>query len=309
MVVVFGSINLDLVAKVARLPQAGETIAGLAFYTSPGGKGANQALAARRAAADVALFGAVGRDALATPALRLLREDGVRLTAPALADQSTGVAVIHVDARGENAITVIAGANAHAKGGDIPDVLLGPGTTLLLQLEAPAPQSRALARRARTLGARVVLNPAPAHGFDAAWRDLVDVLIVNETECSFVARALGVPEEPRAFVTGLARSRVLACVTLGAQGVIAAHGNELYRVPPLAVDVVDTVGAGDAFTGVFAASLDAGLPLADALARAAAAGGLACTREAAQPALPRAVEIDRHAHTLESRIVVTPLPS
>jgi ribokinase len=309
MVVVFGSINLDLVARVPRLPQPGETIAGLAFGTSPGGKGANQALAARRAAADVALFGAVGRDTFAAPALRLLREDGVRLTTPALADESTGVAVVHVDSRGENAITVIAGANAHAKSGDIPDVLLGPGTTLLLQLEAPASESRALARRARTLGARVVLNPAPAHDFDAAWRDLVDVLIVNETECALVGDALGAPHEPRAFANALARCGVLACVTLGAQGVIAAHGSELYRVPALAVEVVDTVGAGDAFTGVFAASLDAGLSLADALARAAAAAGLACTREGAQAALPRAVEIDRHAHTLESRIVVTPLPS
>jgi ribokinase len=309
VVVVFGSINLDLVARVERLPRAGETLAGLAFYTAPGGKGANQALAARRAGADVALFGAVGRDAFAAPALRLLRDDGVRLSTPAIAEAPTGVASIHVDAAGENAITVIAGANAHARSADIPDVLLGPATTVLLQLEAPASESLMLARRARALGARVVLNPSPVEGFEAAWREVVDVMVVNEHECGVVAASLDLPGEPRAFAAALARAGALGCVTLGAKGAVAASHDAMFRVPPLAIEVVDTVGAGDAFTGVLAASLDASLPLADALARAAAAGALACAREGAQPSLPRAVDVDRHARTLESRIVVTPLPA
>jgi ribokinase len=309
VIVVFGSINLDLVARVERLPRPGETIAGLSFATSPGGKGANQALAARRAGADVSLFGAVGRDAFASPALKLLRDDGVRLAAASVHDVPTGVALIHVDAAGENAITVIAGANAQAHGADVPDVLLGPATTLLLQLETPAAESLALAKRARALGARVVLNPAPAQRLDSAWRDVVDVLVANQSECEALAPMFDAPGDPRAFAGALARRhRMLACITLGAQGAVAAQGDTLYRVPGLAVDVVDTVGAGDAFVGVFAASLDAGLPVADALARACAAGALACTREGAQSALPRAVDIDRHARTLESRIVVSSSP-
>ena len=146
MVVVFGSINLDLVARVARLPRPGETLAGSSFATSPGGKGANQALAARRAGAVVALFGAVGRDAFAAPALALLDEAGIDLAGVRATDAATGVALIHVDDAGQNAITVVPGANALARAADVPDAVLGPATMLMLQFEtphaAPAPTSR-----------------------------------------------------------------------------------------------------------------------------------------------------------------------
>ena len=137
MVVVFGSINLDLVARVARLPRPGETLAGASFATSPGGKGANQALAARRAGAAVAMFGAVGRDAFAAPALALLDEAGIDLAGVRATDAATGVALIHVDDAGQNAITVVPGANALARAADVPDSVLGPDTLLMLQFEAP----------------------------------------------------------------------------------------------------------------------------------------------------------------------------
>jgi ribokinase len=309
VIVVFGSVNVDLVARVEALPRAGETIAGVSFATSAGGKGANQALAARRAGADVAWFGAVGRDALAGMALKLLRDEGVRLAPAVVAEAPTGVALIHVDASGENAITVVAGANAHAKSADVPDVLLGPTATVLLQLETPESESFALARRARDQGARVVLNPAPARALDAAWLDTIDVLVVNESECAALAAPFDAPAAPERFAAVVARRRhVLACVTLGARGAVAAEGDRLHRAPGLSVQAIDTVGAGDAFTGALAAALDAGRSLPAALARACVAGGLACTREGAQAALPRAVDIERHAAALESRIETSMSP-
>ena len=162
MVVVFGSINLDLAARVASIPRPGETLLGTSFLTAPGGKGANQALAARRAGASVAMFGAVGRDAFAGHALANLATCGVDLSGVAPVDASTGVALITVDARGENAITVVAGANAHARASQVPEDCLSPNSTLLMQLEVPVGEVAALARRARARGMRVVLNGAPA---------------------------------------------------------------------------------------------------------------------------------------------------
>jgi ribokinase len=306
VIVVFGSINLDLVAHVARLPRAGETIAGRSFATHAGGKGANQALAARRAGAGVALFGAVGVDAFAEPALALMRSDGVDIGGVAARDAPTGVALIHVDDAGENAITVVAGANALASSSQVPDAMLGPATTLLLQLETPAREGLALARRAQAQGARVVLNPAPIQALDAAWLEVLDVLVANETESAMLASAFGLPAQPRAFVTALAsRSSMAACVTLGAQGAVAACRTEVFDVPGLAVEVVDTVGAGDAFVGALAAALDRGFALRAALARAGVASALACTKHGAQDAMPRIDDIEAHAATLESRIVTS----
>src|SRR5436190_3226660 len=144
MIVVFGSINIDLVATVERLPAAGETLRGRSFSMSPGGKGANQALAARRAGASVAMYGAVGRDPFAEPALALLREDGVDLANVRTVAAATGVALIHVDANGENAITVVAGANGHATADQVPDDALGASTIVIMQLETPLAEVEAL---------------------------------------------------------------------------------------------------------------------------------------------------------------------
>lgn len=291
MIVVFGSINLDLVARVPRLPRPGETLAGAAFDTSPGGKGANQALAARRAGAEVAIFGAVGRDVFATPALALLEAAGVDLAGVRSGDAPTGIALIHVDDAGQNAITVIPGANAEARAADVPDRLLGPGTTLMLQFETPHDESLALATRARSRGASVVLNPAPATALSAAWLDAIDVLIVNETEAGEIAGPLGLPVAPTAFAAALsARHEVTVVATLGAEGAFAASAGASYRLPALEIEARDTVGAGDAFAGAFAAALDRGEPIDRGLALAVAAGSIACTRPGAQPALPDSTE-------------------
>ena len=197
MVVVFGSINLDLVARVARIPAPGETVAGSSFATAPGGKGANQALAARQAGAD-------GPD-VRRRRRRRVRGAGAREPARGRrrpgrrgrpSTRSTGVALIGVDDDGENAIVVIPGANAHARAAQVPDTLLAASTTVLMQLETPLPEVAALAARARRAGARTVLNAAPAAALpDALLRD-VDVLLVNEHEAALVAAAAGVPAAP-----------------------------------------------------------------------------------------------------------------
>jgi len=309
VIVVFGSVNLDLVARVARLPRPGETLAGRAFSASPGGKGANQALAAHRAGAEVALFGAVGRDTFATAALALLREAGVQLEGLKEADAPTGVALIHVEDSGENAITVIAGANAHAAADSVPERLLDASTTLLLQLETPASEGLALARRVRARGGRVVLNPAPAAPLGAGWLDVIDVLVANEDEAETLALALGLPEAAEGFAAALwSRHHIVTIVTLGANGALAAARNVRCSVPALPVRCIDSVGAGDAFVGVLAAALDRGTTLPQALVQGAAAGALACTREGAQPSLPHAPAILAAAATLESRGHVLAVP-
>lgn len=308
MIVVLGSINLDLVARVARLPSPGETLAGRSFTSSPGGKGANQALAARRAGADVALFGAVGRDAFAAPALALLREGGVAIEGVRQVDEATGVALIHVEDSGENAITVIAGANALASARQVPDHLLSVTTTVVLQFETPKDESLALADRAKARGARVVLNAAPVTALDPAWLTSIDVLVANEHEATALARELALPEDSDAFAATMAgRHGIATIVTLGSRGALAATPGLRYSVPALAVKCVDTVGAGDAFVGVLAASLDRGTALPQALVHAAAAGALACTREGAQPSMPDTSEIESAAAALESRLRITPV--
>ena len=299
MIVVFGSINVDLVASVDRLPQPGETLLGRSCSIHPGGKGANQALAARRAGADVGLYGAVGCDAFAEPALALLRADDVDVENVRTVDSSTGVALIHVDGSGENTITVISGANADARADQIPDGALQASTVIVMQLETPLVEVEALAQRARTSGARVILNAAPARPVSTALLDHVDVLIVNEGEAERVAAALGFPSEPGAFVAEYRqRLRGEVIVSLGGNGLVASSNGGSIRLAAPDVHVVDTVGAGDALVGACAAALDRNTPWSRALQEAIAAGSLACTRAGAQPSLPHHAAIRALADTI-----------
>src|SRR5215470_575780 len=200
MVVVFGSTNLDLVTRVDRFPAPGETIAGVSFATHAGGKGANQALAAARAGARVRMYGAVGRDGFAVPALAPLAAGGVDLAGVAHADAPTGCATILVDRRGENCIAVVAGANAAADPRAVPDSLLGPETLLVLQQELPADANASLLERAHRLGARTLLNAAPSRALPLELLRLLDVLVVNESEAAAIAAAARWPAKPEAFV-------------------------------------------------------------------------------------------------------------
>ena len=286
MIVVFGSINADLVARVPHLPRAGETQLATGYAVHAGGKGANQALAARRAGADVALAGAVGRDGFAEVALASLRGADVGLDGVAISERPTGVALIHVDAQGRNTITVVAGANADARAAPLDDARFGPATTLLLQLEVPLAEAAALAVRAHGRGSRVVLNVAPPAPLPDALLESVDVLVANEHEAEIVARACSLPADPAGFCAAAAdRYGCATVVTLGAEGLVAADRTRRYRLPAAPVDVRDTTAAGDAFVGALAAALDRGAPFGEALAEGAAAGSHACAGDGAQPSI------------------------
>ncbi|RXT43554.1 hypothetical protein B6S44_27995 [Bosea sp. Tri-44] len=294
MIIVFGSLNVDLVTPVDRLPGAGETVMGPGYALHPGGKGANQALAARRAGAEVTLVGAVGRDGFAEIALGLLVEDGVDLSNVVRTDAPTGAAFIAVDADGANQIVVAAGANALAKADAVEELKPGEGDLLLLQREVPESECLRAAQAMRTGGGRVILNLAPAGEPAPELLALTDILIVNEHEALVLARSLGWAEnEPDAIAQRIDGERGIACiVTLGAAGAVGWYGGVRRRLEAPAVAAVDTVAAGDSFVGAFAAALQAGLGFSGALQRGLAAGSLACTVTGAQPSVPRREAIE-----------------
>ncbi|MBN9242226.1 MAG: ribokinase [Mesorhizobium sp.] len=294
MIIVIGSINLDLIATVERLPAPGETVSGNGFSTAPGGKGANQALAAARAGAKVRMVGAIGKDAFAGEALALLKEGGVDLSAVAEMHAPTGIALILVGGDGENMISVVPGANASVLPGDLAKALLAKGDVVLFQNEIPLETVEAALDAARDAGAVTVLNTAPFRTEAAAFIAKADHVVANETEFDLYAEALALPagDRParmRAFAEKTGRSVI---VTLGGDGVLAASPGDFVQVPALKIVPVDTVGAGDTFCGYLAAGLSSGLPLQDALRRAAAAGSLACLKPGAQPAIPLKAEVD-----------------
>ncbi len=267
-VAVVGSANLDLVARTARLPRPGETVTGASFARIPGGKGANQAVAAARLGADVRFVGAVGSDDFARQVLEALRGDGVRTDVVEL-DAPTGIALIVVDDAGENTIVVAPGANAELR----PEhVDVGEAEAVLCQLEIPLDTVAEAAHQARFL----CLNAAPARTLPSELLARVDLLVVNRYELETLGAQDG-------FVA----------LTLGAEGAVLLEGGaEVARAEPPRVEAVDGTAAGDAFTACLLVSLLEGRPRDEALRRACAAGAIAASRPGAQPSLPTAVEVD-----------------
>ena len=261
---VVGSINLDLVAAAERLPRPGETVAGAHFSRVPGGKGANQAVAAARLGAEVALVGGIGRDELAEEALAGLREAGVE-ERWLVKDAPTGIALVTVDAVGETTIVVAPGANAELRPGDL---VLGDAEAVLCQQEIPAET----VARAGEVAPRFFLNAAPARdGAPGA-----ELTIVNRLELEALGERHG-----------------LVCLTLGAEGaVLLEDGREAARAEPPPVEAVDGTAAGDAFTACLVVSLLEGRPREESLRRACVAGALAASRFGAQTSLPTAEEVD-----------------
>ncbi|MEO5758546.1 MAG: ribokinase [Mesorhizobium sp.] len=295
MIIVVGSINLDLIANVDRLPSPGETVRGSAFVTAPGGKGANQALAAARAGAAVRMVGAVGKDSFAAEALSLLRDGRVDLSGVAETFASTGTALIMVGDDGENVIAVVPGANASVLPGDLSKAFLAKGDVVLLQHEIPLATVDAALEAAAAAGAITVLNTAPFQAEAAGFLGKADYAVANETEFDLYGEALSLsgrdrPARMRDFAARTGRTIV---VTLGGDGVLAATPSDFLTIPAIKITPVDTVGAGDTFCGYFAAGLSSGLALDKALARAAAAGSLACLKPGAQPAIPLAKDVDQ----------------
>lgn len=296
MITVFGSINMDLVAISNRLPKPGETVTGKTFSTAAGGKGANQALAARRAGATVKMAGAIGDDAFAAPALTLLRDARADLSLVKTVAEPTGTAVILIGEGGENMISVIPAANGEILDTDGQRAVseMSEGDILMLQFEIPAEAIEAALKAAKAKRVTTIINTAPLTPQAQSLSRLADIVIANETEFELL---IG-----KADLSSDAREKELAAlhqetgqtliVTLGAEGVIAIRNGKVFKATGLKIVPVDTVGAGDTFCGYLAASLDAGLDFEAALRRAAVAGSLACTREGAQPSIPVASEVD-----------------
>jgi ribokinase len=289
MIIVFGSINLDLIFPVDALPVGGETVLGRTLRIEPGGKGANQAVAAARDGAQVVFAGAVGRDALAADSLRLLEANGVDISRVVRADTSTGCAAICVDPQGRNLIAVASGANLAARQLQIEQGLLGRHATVLLQMENDPAETAALIARARAAGARVVLNLAPAAMLPREALQALDLLVVNSGEGAWLGTSLGTGTNAASLRAALG---VDVVETLGDAGLQAVTAETSIRLAARQVQVVDTTAAGDCFIGVLAAGLDRGLALEPALGRANCAAALCCTRMGSQGSLPTAAETD-----------------
>lgn len=295
MITVIGSVNMDLIASTTRLPMPGETVTGTDFATAPGGKGANQALAARRAGARVTMTGAVGEDAFAAQSLALLDDAGTDLSRVRHTDGPTGIAVILVGGDGENVIAIIPGANGKVTPADARAAIgnASPGDLVLLQMEIPAPAIRAALTAAREAGLTSVINIAPLTDAVEDLAPMADIVIANETEFARLSgRTAETLEAVRAELEALhARTGQCLIITLGGAGVLYAREGAIGHVPSLKITPVDTVGAGDTFCGYFAHGLDSGLPFTEAIRRAAAAGALACLTPGAQPSIPVAEDV------------------
>ncbi len=289
MILVFGSINLDLIFDMEILPAPGETRLARSMRTEPGGKGANQAVAAARDGAEVALYGAVGRDSFAGPAQAGLEAAGVDVWGIEAVAGATGVASIVTDSAGRNAISVAPGANLKARQDKVPDEFLDDSTIVLVQMECDPTETAKLIARASAAGARVILNLAPAAKLPLAALKKCWLIVVNEQEAEFLAAQAGAAQDV-ASLAGKLGVGVLR--TLGQKGSEAALGGAVHRASAHAVDVIDTTAAGDCFVGVLAASLDRGLDLPAAMKRASAAAALACTKRGSQGSLPEASETE-----------------
>jgi ribokinase len=296
-VVVVGSLNMDLVARAPRIPVPGETLMGASFATIPGGKGANQAVAAARLGARTAMLGCTGDDAFGAELRAVLERDGIDIAAVrTVKGASSGVALIVVDEAGRNGIVVVPGANARLAPEDVDghEALLAGARIVALQLETPLATVEHAAARARALGKVVVLNPAPAQPLSDGLLASADYLVPNEVEAGMLA-GLAVDSPARAAEAGRRlRARGARCVlvTLGARGVVVVSSEGAEHFPAPRVEAVDSTAAGDTFIGGLCAALVAGRPLRDAVGFAQAAAALSVTRRGAQPSIPRANEVD-----------------
>ncbi len=288
-VLVFGSANADLVFDVPELPAPGVTVLGGGVRATPGGKGANQAVAAARDGAAVAFAGCVGRDPFAAVATEALMGAGIDLSSLAEVAAPTGCASICVDPAGRNQIAVAPGANLSARASQVEDASLHPGVVLLMQMEVPPAEIATLIDRAKARGARVLLNLAPPGELPAEALRALDLLVVNEHEAAILAARLGCAAEAAALHGALGSE---VAVTRGEAGAELASAGRVLQVPAFAILPVDTTGAGDCWCGVLAASLDRGLPVEAAMRRAAAAAAIACTRPGAAAAMPTAAETE-----------------
>jgi ribokinase len=299
MIVVVGSINMDLVVRAPHIPIPGETVLGSDFGTFSGGKGANQAVAAARQGANVTFLGRVGRDAFGQQLVAELQDGGVDTRYIGVDEiTATGVALITLDQAGENCIVVASGANHRLTPEHVRAAagVFSGADALLLQLETPLETVIAAAEQAKAQRVNIILNPAPAQALPEALLSLVDVLVPNESELSLLSGLpIDTPEQIEIAARDLlARGVSCVVVTLGERGAtFVERDGSASHVPSFAVEVVDTTAAGDSFVGAFSVALAEGLPLHTAVRRGCAAGALAVTHLGAQPSIPTRSEIDQ----------------
>lgn len=297
-VVVVGSLNMDLVARVPRMPVTGETLAGHAFAQVPGGKGGNQAVAAARLGAHVAMIGRVGTDANGDLLRAGLEAEGIDCSALGRSTgEPSGVALIFVDAAGNNSIVIVAGSNGELTPADIlsNEPVLAAADVLVCQLETPAQAVAEALSIGHRLGKTVILNPAPATGpIPAQWLPLIDYLIPNEVEAAALTGIAVRCAQDAVLAASALREQGArnVIITLGAAGVLAALGPDTAHLEAPRVDAVDTTAAGDTFIGAFAAQLARGAAVGDALRFAQHAAALSVTRAGAQPSIPTRAEVD-----------------
>jgi ribokinase len=295
-VFVAGSINMDVVATAARHPKVGETVAGKAVHYFPGGKGANQAVAAAKLGAPAILIGRLGTDAFGQQLRTFLGNQGVDLSfTKDTADIHTGTAIITI-ADADNTIVVVPGANALVSADEVAAPALARDDIAVSQFEIPQATIAAFFKRARGVGATTILNPAPAIACEPGLLDLVDILILNETELGFLTNIdLHDSDDPARFVEAARSMQAgpdrIICVTLGKRGVLALIGGEALTIAGRAVQAVDTTGAGDCFVGALAAQLAGGKTIRDALGYANAAASICVQRLGAAPSMPTAAEV------------------
>lgn len=299
-VVIVGSLNMDLVTRAPRLPRAGETLAGQSFVTVPGGKGANQAVAAARLGASVAMIGCVGGDAYGQQLRSALLAEGIDCQAvTAIEGESTGVALIVVDDNSQNAIVIVAGGNGHVTSDVVDrfDGLLSQAEVIICQLEVPTATVGHVLKRGRELGKTVILNPAPASGpLPVEWYAWIDYLIPNESEATALT---GLPVDSVATADAAATALMASgvgkvIVTLGEQGALFASRAHSAHFPAPKVKPVDTTAAGDTFVGGFAAALAEGKSESDAIRFGQIAAALSVTRSGAQPSIPTVNEVQSY---------------
>lgn len=295
-ILVIGSSNTDMSVCAAKLPCPGETVLGTAFRMGAGGKGANQAVAARRLGGDVAFVCKVGRDMFGEQALDGYRACGLDVSHVMLSDKPSGVALITVDTRAENSIVVASGANADVSAQDIDsiaDVVTG-ASILLMQLEIPMPAVERAARIAHDAGVKVVLNPAPAAALPESLLSCVDLIIPNETEASAITGIEVNDEESAVRAAGALKAKGIAdvIITMGSKGAMIC-GSETVFVPARKVNAVDTTAAGDTFCGAVCVALSEGLTLPEAAEFATAASALSVQRYGAQDSVPTRAEVEK----------------